>query len=163
MRYWDGPEGRRYCFTTEPLMECPNVPEPQREAGSGYVVTAVAKAVAAALSTTEQDACRVLRRAHSGSRGHRRRVDGKLTDRCDSCGAKMRNRGYFAYVEEPVPEEELTSLQRTSAALNARLSGNATQYRRIRDVQVDTRREAKAWAWDELKADKAIEAEKAAI
>lgn len=78
----------------------------------------------------------------------RARVNDKLTELCSVCHAKMKNHGYYAYVECPVPEDEETETQRASRHIAERL-GMLPPMKRLNGVTVATRKEAKQWAYDE--------------
>lgn len=156
-RYWEikgDPEGRHFCFSTAPRFECPFAYF-ERERVDGEVVRRLpgkvsgqVAAIANVIGSTDDDVMRMLERAHRSAGHHRRRVDGKLTDRCDACGAKMVDHGYSAYVERPKREDEYGETDRASAALSARLGGVGPTVR-LKNISGLKRSEARQWAYDE--------------
>lgn len=158
-RYWEiegDPEERRFCFTTKASFTCPHAYfEREREAdASGAIIvvrrtpTPAVKAVAEALGTDVASAMRVLERGHGGRGTERRREDGRLTDRCATCGAKMIAHGFSAYVERPKREGEFEETDRASAAIAGRLGFDGPSVR-LKSVSGLKRAEARAWAWEQ--------------
>jgi hypothetical protein len=178
-RYWGLPDGREFRFATEPLFECPQaaivyeVWDPSKPVGSEKTitrrrpeeavgvthtrhVTAEAQAAADALGVDPKKLLGMLTAAHRrNGLGVRARVDGRLTDRCDVCGARMERKGYMAAVWEPTPEEELGD-SRSTVELNRHLNPGYVHMRPVKVVYLDTRREAKQWAYDEYATAKAV-------
>lgn len=166
-RYWELGD-RRFCFTDKPRFECPHESityefrdpttgevtvtsrRPEERVGITFSrhVPAEWATAAAALDVDGAKLLAAVQRVHRGD-GGRCRVNGKLTNRCKACGAKLIAHGYSAYVEELVPEDERDEMQRANARLAATF-GTGGVYRRVKGVQVDTKREAKQWAWDEF-------------
>lgn len=158
--YWyiEGGPGVRLCYAKSPTYICPHAYfERVRDADdkvTGRVPTAAAEKVAAVLGTDPESAAKLLERGHR-SMGGRLRVDGKLTERCEGCGAKMQRKGFRIWREELVPEEERTSEQRTSAAINSRLGFDGQTWKTTYSGYVETKREAEGWARENAASSKA--------
>lgn len=150
-RYWElkgDPEGRRFCYGTEPLFVCP-FGRFERERVDGEVTRrlpgkaeAYVVAISGVMGTTAEDVMRLLERGHSGVGHHRRRVDGKLTDRCDGCGAKMIDHGFTAWVERDRTDD-------SAASRVAERMGMRGPSERLKVQPNLKRREARQWAYDE--------------
>jgi hypothetical protein len=175
-RYWDGPGGARYCFNIEPTFRCPHdgLRYDVVELGTGKVtvtelrprdetvgitfsihVTDEAKAAADLLGVDPLKLTRMLARSHNSNHG-RERVNGKLTDRCKACGAKMERLGFRVWIERPKTEEELTAQDRTSSHVAERLGFSGERTVTVRSAYTDTKREAKQWCLDERATAQAV-------
>lgn len=132
-----------YNWSKEPTYRCPL-------ADGEMISLATIEPAAAALGLSLERLARIITRAHRGGNGHRRRVDGKLTDECSSCGHKMKRLGYRAWIDEPIPASERTEGQAIGAAL-----GHGAPRRTTRTTWHKTKREAEAWARHECKRAKA--------
>jgi hypothetical protein len=155
-RYWQGPGGERVCISTHPTFVCPHGSFERERDEEGKVIrripTPAAEAAARALGADVDLVVRMLDRQHGQVSAGRRRVDGKLTDDCAVCGARMERKGFRVWIERPVPEEERTEGERASAAINSRLNGGpAVAFRTAKTAWLDTKREARAWCLDELR------------
>lgn len=141
VRYWElkgDPEGRRFCFTVTPWFVCPYAEEiPQWMRSEARLEGLDGELVA-----------ELWRRGHR-HKGGRARVGGRLTDRCDACGARMDARGYSAYVERDPTAAELTGERATAQRIGERLGFRGPSVRVKGVTGLATRREAKQWAWDE--------------
>lgn len=145
-RYYAAPGGYEFAYASAPTFLCPHsdfawVDEDADPADREWIPSEAARAVAVALGTTDQDACRMLRRAHASHSHRRRRVDDKLTDRCDACGAKMRRKGFRAWAQRPRQNDGGTG-QRIAERL-----GMSPPAEVVESVYVETKREARAWAY----------------
>lgn len=179
-RYWEDGHGRRYCYAKDALFECPHEglwyeltdPEtgektltkrqPAERLGITFSRAATPEQdnAAAVLGMDPVKLGAMIAQAHSRRGRERLRVDGRLTDRCGCCGARMERKGFRVWIDEPVPEEELSSGQRTSAAISSRIfGGSGTQLRVIRERWLDTKKEARAWAYEEYRLAQATIAE----
>lgn len=184
MRYWhfkDDPEGRRFCFTTEPLYTCPRSDKityevkdlstgevtlttrrPEEKVGWTFTrhVSDVEAEAARLLGVDGKKLLTVIQNAHrhaSGADGLRQRVDGKLTDRCKVCGSKLTNHGYSAYVERDMTEEE--RLERGQPNMSS--FGFSNPSMRLKGVNGLKRSEAREWAYEQYVMAKAAQQEKA--
>lgn len=114
-------DGRRYCYAVEPTYRCPLADAVPEE------VTDVPEAIVAAAAALGSDAyllARALRKAHTGmlaTDGGRQREDGKLTDRCRCCGARMERLGFRVWIEEPLDPDS------TKGRISSRLGFNGYQ------------------------------------
>lgn len=59
--------------------------------------------------------------------------------------------GARAFIDEPVPDDELTDLLRSQKAINERLGFGGTPRRVVEQRWCDTKREARDWAWSRCK------------
>jgi hypothetical protein len=144
VRYWEikgDPEGRRFCFTTEPLYECPF--------GGGAPAWMVDAAEDEGFDP--EQIVRIWRRGHGSLSGSvRQRNDaGRLTDRCSGCGYKLDSHGYSAYVERPKRPEEYRDTDATSAAISERLGGHGPTVR-LKGQNGLKRSEARKWAYEQF-------------
>lgn len=143
--YYEGADGRRYCWESEPTFRCP-VGAIERDPIAedfGYVLTAPIIAAADKLAIDPQFLAGKLK--HSPERT---RVDGRLTDDCNSCGHRMERLGYRYWIMAKEAESAASEANRRVAD---RLGFNADGF-----VIVDgswyakTRKDAKAWAWNRV-------------
>jgi hypothetical protein len=176
-RYYQGPGGEHVCWNVEPTFQCPlarvqydvldmetgetrgPVESQSETVGITYtrhVSPAMAQA-AAVLGVDGKLLERIVERAHHSNYG-RLRVNGKLTDRCKACGGKMDRLGFRVWVDRPIAAGEETEGERTGKMM-ARRMGFAAPMRTVKSAHVDTKREAIAWARDELAMLKSIAAE----
>lgn len=174
--YMEAPDGRRFNWSKAPSFECPMalVRYDVIDIGTGEVKATVERrpeeavgvtfrrhvspelaAAAETLAVFPLKLAGALARLHrSPGGGERERVDGKPTDRCAGCGHKMRRLGFHCWVDEPYPEGEEDVSKRVAQRL-----GFGPPRKTTRSFYVDTKREAEAWARDELAAARAVAAE----
>lgn len=153
-RYWEGPGDRHYAYNIEPSYECP-VGKAAAAAQKGEPGGCVDLA-AEALGVEPKLLGRLLLRSSCGSRARDERE--RLTDRCYLHGCKMSKRGYRAFIDEPVPEGEVTDLGRLSREMSRALGGDGVQRRVVESRWCDTKREAREWAWARCEAARRAEA-----
>lgn len=167
-RYYQAPDGRHFCYATHPTFSCPHsrslwdyhdletgeTKVVEREPGErmGFTFTRhVSDRVvhgARQLGMDPERLATLIATAHRRDSG-RARIDGKLTNKCKVCGATMERIGFRCWTERPYTEEELEdSTARTTVAINARLGTQAL--RTVRSLYVDTKKEARRWAYDEF-------------
>lgn len=163
-RYWDGPEGTRYCFNIEPTFICPNA-EPVKPhkidwpEGDEHTWTSPPENVRQAAHLLGMQPVKLgnmIRKAHQSFTHTRERIDGKLTNRCACCGTKMDRLGFRVWIERPKAEEELTAGDRTSSGVAQRLGFSGERTVIIRSAYTDTKREAKQWCLDERATAQAV-------
>jgi hypothetical protein len=129
--YFRGADGRRYCWNKEPTYTCP-IGAAER---LGDILEMAAEEVGVKADWL------LARIRHSPWRA---RVDGRLTENCETCGHRMRREG-FRYWIEAEPSKNATEDQRLAASIHHRLTGDGF-------VQVSgpwyasTRKGARAWA-----------------
>jgi hypothetical protein len=116
------------------------------------IPTTAVEAAAAALGADAVQLGKLIRSAHHRFGAGRLRVDGKLTDRCGACGARMERLGFRCWVD--APHEATDSRTRIADRL-----GFEPPRDHVRTFYVDTKREAAAWARDEQRTAKAVAAE----
>lgn len=171
VRYWSikgDPEGRHFCFTTEPFFECPNsrityevqnlatgektltTRRPEERVGWTFTrhVSDEAAQAAQLLGVEPKKLLAILGNAHRHRAAERARVNGKLTNRCATCGAKMIDHGYSAYVERPKREDEYHEGDRTNAALAERMGFQPPMLRLVGTTGLK-RSEARQWAYEQ--------------
>jgi hypothetical protein len=138
--FYVGPaaDGRRFCWAKAPSFTCP-VHERAYEARLPDGPLPVAMSDAA--YRLGLDARWLARRIAQGTHG-RARVDGKLTDRCQ-CGAKMRRNGFACWAEREDTSEGVSQDLTRHLGSTPVVRVGPTRY-------MDTKREAEAWARDEL-------------
>lgn len=141
---------RRFSWNKEPTFECPNADavhytagERDGEDGTWTLARDEIATAAAALGADPVMLGRLLRQRHASHAAGRMRVNGRLTDRCAICGAKMTRKGFRAWIDEP---SEDASSQRIAGRL-----GLEPPRRTIRTTWHPTKREAEAWARHEHK------------
>jgi hypothetical protein len=165
-RYYEH-DGTRWCWNVDPTFICPNAGiteyvAPEDGDGGAHVIARREDEIGEAADALGMDPIKlalILNRAHQSFKHDRERVDGKLTDRCKACGAKMRREGFRAWIERFVPENERTEAERTSTRIGSRLFGSSdTTWRREGFRWYDTKKEATGWALDEYKVAKALKA-----
>lgn len=163
MSYWyiDGKDGRHYCYAKEPTFLCPMgepteyvvpAPEGSETEGAHVLKDATKAAVTAAAEQLGMDPVllgMIVKRGHSHRHG-RRRVDGRLTDQCVACGARMERKGFRVWIEALPTEEDAQS--RIADRLG--FSG----YRPVpgSSFYLDTKKEAAQWARDEAKLERMV-------
>jgi hypothetical protein len=146
-RYYAGAVGARFCYAVQPTYLCP-LGEPDLEA-----VEAPWQAAARELGCSPVYLAREIRRAHRSHRiGRERDADGKLTDRCTVCGARMERHGFAAWSEAPDPEEYR---QRIADRLGFAMAVVQSTPRRY----FERKREAMEWAREESKISRAAAVE----
>lgn len=131
-KYVPGADGRRYCFSIEPIYSCPIA---AREDDDEQLVK-----VAAELNVSAKWLGRRLRHVTGRRRDGRR---GKLTDYCDNCGSKMKRLGFRRWIEAPGKPDD------TSTKIAKRLGGDGF-------VMVEgpwyssTKKDAREWAYSRV-------------
>ena len=146
-RYIAGASGQRYHWATTPSFECANADplvctaaEDGDGEGTWTLRARSADPITAAADVLGADAlllARILRSRHQAG-VQRLRVAGKLTDRCSVCGARMRRKGYRAWITAPSAD---TSRQQIATTL-----GMTAPRDTVRTTWHGTQREARAWA-----------------
>ena len=143
--YWIvGPskDGRRWAWAKSPTFTCPverSASEARRE---GALPSEELMASAAILGV---DARWLAMRLAGASHGRERDAQERLTDRC-RCGAKLRREGFACWVERLPTEDEL---EQTGAQISRALGGDGWRQDGPRRY-MDTKREAEAWAREQL-------------
>lgn len=159
--YYDAPDGRRWNWSKEPTYQCPNRPalrevEEPTPLVDRLIPTIAMRDAAEALATTPEAMARLLENVHARiSYGRQRDANGRLTDRCSCCGAKMRRLGFRAWVDEPIPENELTDDHARSMRVSERLGLDGEQRRTTWSGHFETKRAAQEWAHRESRDAKA--------
>lgn len=146
--YWylPGTDGRHYSWAKHPTFECPNADAvtytPPAQEGDEGTWTLDREEIAVAAAAIDADPillAKLLRQRHQTSAvTGRLRVAGVLTQRCAVCGAKMKRKGFRAWID--APSEDAAS-QRVSSRL-----GFAPPRTTIRTTWHPTRKDAAAWA-----------------
>lgn len=164
--YFEAPDGRRFNWNKAPTYICPNADPIRVEVDGDERIETItldrAVAIDAAARGLMMDPlklARLIKRSHRSFSYQRERVNGKLTDRCECCGAKMDRLGFRCWVDRPKTEDELTSEDRTSSRVAERLGFDPGRRVVVHSFYADTKREADAWARDELRTAKAVAAE----
>lgn len=162
-RYYEGKDGRHYCYAKDPTFVCP-LAEPTE-----YVVPAgeasetegehriklghlgLLTAAAGVLGVGALELGMMLKRTHNSGRAGRKRVDGKLTDTCGACGHKLDRLGFRGWVErEPTAEEA----DNASDRIGSRLFGAGPRWRNDETHYFDTKKEVMEWAREEAKLER---------
>jgi hypothetical protein len=173
-RYWEL-DGVRFCFTITPHLECPmsvttyevldvstgertiTKRRPEEKVGWTFTrhVTAEQEEAARLLGVDAKAMVTLIENGHRNAwhsqDGIRRRVEGKLTDRCRACGAKLINHGYSAFVErdfDPEVDEDPEGTRKASRAISDRL-GFQPPAVRLKGVNGLKRTEARKWAYEQ--------------
>lgn len=148
--YVSGPDGLRFNWNKAPTFQCPNasaVTYTAADAGGGEGTWTLQRpevaAAAAAIGADPVMLGKLLHQRHASFAAGRLRVDGRLTDRCAICGAKMTRKGFRAWIDKPGDDE---ASQRVARRLG--LQGPRTT---IRTTWHPTKAAAEAWARHELK------------
>lgn len=112
--YWyiEGADGRHYCYAKDASYECP--------VGAGEMDDILRDATNA-IGFDEELFNYLVRRWHHSA--HRRRIDGKLTDLCESCGHKLTRRGVRYWIEGPPPKDG-EGMARVSRQINLAMGGS---------------------------------------
>lgn len=147
MSYWylDGPDQIRFCFDRHPRFQCR-----VGEGGSADELQAAGEQLGV-LKLVE-----LVELAHRRrGRAERDRQDGKLTDRCATCGARMERLGFMAWAERPAAPDS------TGTQMAERLGANAVPVRGD-GICFPTKREAEAWAREQLEVAQLVDADERA-
>jgi hypothetical protein len=131
MSYWyyEGPDDRHFCWAKAPTFVCENA-EGLREED--------AERIAVELGITKID--EIIANAHRRAAvSLRERVDGKLTDSCRVCGAKLTRKGFAAWEERPADPTSSKARIGARLGLHSHERVGTTRYFR-------TKAKAKAWA-----------------
>lgn len=159
-RYYEGKDGRHYCYAPHPTFACPLAdpvvyqPSDDGEGEGTWTLRDETReaiyAAAQALGVEPVDLAKMLRTMHQ-RRGQARRRDaaGKLTDTCDTCGGKLKRLGFRAWIEREPREEELTSSDRIGQQFNGR-----PNWRTDETHYFGTKKEAIEWAREESKIER---------
>lgn len=141
-----------------PTFECPNAATDGRPIGAMLAedaaitpLVARARLAADALGVDAAKVIGMLRRMHSGGT-RRAEIDGKLTDRCAHCGAKMKRKGFRAWIDEPGSWDGYSGATRS---LNQMIGNSEPPRKTIRTTWHKTKKEAEAWARHECRRAKA--------
>lgn len=151
-------DGTHFNWNKEPTFECPNARFELREESESephyvdrLIATPEIEQAAPLLGLTAQQLVVLLHRAHARSSYGRKRIDGRLTNECASCGRTMKRLGFRAWIDEPIPEADQTEGQRASAQLGDVLGFSGEQRRTLRTTWHPTKKAAEAWARHERK------------
>lgn len=176
--YFEAPDGRRFNWNKEPTYTCPHegIRYEVHDFGTGKVtitdarpadeavgitfsryISEETKQAAAALGVDPLKLAKMITAGHRSTYG-RERVDGKLTEKCRACGAKMERLGFRCWIDRPVSADEATEGEQASKAIAGRL-GFADPRRTVQTFYAETKREADRWARDELATAHAVAAE----
>lgn len=143
--YVSGPSGLHFNWSKHPSFECPNADpvsytaaERDGEGGTWALQRDEVAAAAAAIGADPVMLGQLLRQRHASHGAGRLRVDGKLTDRCAICGAKMTRKGFRAWIDEPNSDP-------ASQRIAGRIGFGAPRIT-VRTTWHPTKREAEAWA-----------------
>lgn len=156
--YMEGADGRHFCFAKEPTYTCPHAHFERTRVDEETVEripTPAVKRAAEALGADPELLARGLERQHASFTYGRRRVNGKLTDQCAVCGARMQRKGFRCWIEREPTDDERNDM-------NSRVAGRLgfSNMRTERSFYVDTKREAREWAAEEVKVTRAAMAER---
>ena len=108
-RYFEGSDGRHYCFAIEPSFTCPSV----READDEKVIAAAAE-----LGVDAKWLARRLQHHPVRLRDDRER----LTDTCGTCGVRLKRLGFRWWIEGPPKDVDVNTA--ASSRINQRLGGD---------------------------------------
>lgn len=124
MSYWmiHGADGKDYCWAKEPSYRCP--------IGSAERLGDI---LAAACEVIGIDPAWLLRRMKHSP--YRKRVNGRLTDRCETCGHKLERLGFWCSIRTHDHEQSVAGFAMANIE---------------KQFYVDTKREAERWARDEV-------------
>lgn len=149
--YWyiEGADGRHFCWSKELSVTCP--------VGSKEELGDV---LAAACSVVGIDPAYMLRRLKHN--GYRKRVDGRLTDRCETCNHKLERLGYRCWIERPYTDEELQASGDLRATVRLNQALGSAGMKTVKVFYVDTKREAQQWAREEAALARKIKEEETA-
>lgn len=140
--YFRGPGGRRFCWDVHPRFRCRLA---DGDLSTAPELGAAAKAAGVTLGW-------VLEKAHNSRESRGRDADGRLTNRCFYCDAKMERLGFACWVEEPDDPASSRSQTRERFGLSP--------FRAVGErIHLPTKREARAWALEQAQIAEAIAAE----
>lgn len=140
--YWyvgPAPDGRRFCWAKEPTFRCL---VHERAYAARQPDATPTPALLAAADGLGVDVRWLAMRVAGASHGRARGDDGKLTDRC-ACGARMERLGFGYWTER------LSDSDDVGATITRRLGGEPTERLDVTHY-ADTKREAQAWAREQL-------------
>lgn len=163
--YYDGGDGRHYCYAAEATVRCqfdprgwPSISDPPPTVQAWLRETAAAAG--------DPDPIRLLRRAHAGSQA----VDPQSPTKCWACHGRLIKIGYSAWIEarlnDPIHDDAVKTLEMESSlastrAINERLG--ATHIRVSGSHRYfERKREAIQWAREEAELHRSIVKEEAA-
>ena len=147
--YVSGPDGLRFNWNKAPTFQCPNAGAVTYAAaadggeGTWTLQRPEVAAAAAAIGADPVMLGKLLHQRHASFAAGRLRVDGRLTDRCAICGAKLTRKGFRAWIDNPAGGD---ASQRVASRLG--LDGPRTT---VRTTWHPTKAQAEAWARHELK------------
>jgi hypothetical protein len=143
--YWyvAGGNGEQFCWAKDATFLCPHgyFDRVRLESGEtvNRILTSEVERAAVALGGDPELLARMLERAHASHGAGRQRVDGKLTDLCTICGAKMERKGFACWKQVP---NEPDSAQ---ARIAGRLGFSNTRHEGVIHYR-PTKKEAEQWA-----------------
>jgi hypothetical protein len=139
--YFEGADGRRYCYAGEPSFRCPigAIERDPIAEDAGFILTPAIENAAAELDLDPQFLAERLK--HSAGRA---RVGGKLVEKCITCGTKLERLGYRYWIMAKVSDE---GAREANARIADRLGFNADGFVTVEGSwYAETRKAAKAWA-----------------
>lgn len=140
-RYYEGTDGRRYCWSLVPSFRCP-VGAVEHSTIGAYVLTPAIEQAAQALDVDPQYLARSVK--HSAERA---RVGGKLTEDCNACGHRLERLG-FAYW---IAAKQTPGDSSVSIAIRLGVHGRSGFVMVEGGWYAKTKNDAKAWAWGRVK------------
>jgi hypothetical protein len=153
-RYYEGAPGRRYCWAIDPTFTCPNGTLKYPTADDDWEIPEPFMRAAEILDMYPGLLLRMVVKAHRNNR--RLRENGRLTDRCETCGRRMERKGFRAWAEEDAGAGR-TGLQGVSDELTRAFGGKPSNILKV--IYFDTKKEAVAWALEESRISRAVAAE----
>lgn len=147
-RYYQGAPGVRFCFAVHPTFQCPLAMH------SPDAIRADVRAAAELLGTDAGGLGVAIARGHRSVGTRQRDLAGKLTDRCDSCGAKMDRPGFATWVKTDLADGE----DELGIGVRRNLFGGRP-WRQTPTRYFDTKAEAREWALEEARTSKAAAGE----
>lgn len=145
-RYYDAGGGRHFCYAVAPTFLCPYGQLKVPTADEDWEVPEPFMQAAQALDVMPAALLGMVVRGHRNNR--RLRVNGQLTDRCETCGHKMDRLGFRCWEETPKAPSGLDNV--------ASRLGSAPPTDIVRTVYVDTKKEAREWAYEEMRIAKSV-------
>lgn len=146
--YYAGADGAQFCYAAQPTYRCP-LAEPSEEGAGRPNESSQLVAAADALTVDPGKLAGVLKRAHASYRAGRERTEeGRLTDTCRVCGARMERVGFAAWHQAPDPVEYRQQIAKRLGYVAATRQVGRRRY-------FDRKREAMEWAHEEAKISRA--------
>lgn len=150
--YYEGAPGTRYCWALDPTFICPISQLKYDTADEQWSVPDEFTAAANLLGVEPSSLLRLMVRGHRNNR--RMRIDGKLTDRCETCGHKMERKGFRTWSERDRTEPR-EGVGGVSDDLTRRFGGTPSEI--LKTIYFDTKKEARAWALENSQVSQAIQ------